>query len=113
MIYSPFKEWWCCLNPRESNTIVGTLALFVTNPLYIERLSFDLLTSITGLASSIKMLESFMITYSLRYETISDGDGGEKEVVVATDGFWIAMLAFSFTDDYVCDKPCSYLTFPL
>jgi len=113
LINAPFSNWWCCLNPRESNTIVLTLALFVTNPLYIERAAFDLMVAATGEASSIKMLESFMTVYSLEYGTVPDGEGGEKEVVLPTDGFWVAMLAFSFTPEYVCAGKCKLLTFPL
>lgn len=111
MIYQPFKAWWCCLNPREANSIVGVLALFVTNPLYIDRLVFDALMTVTGENSSIKMLELFMQLYSLEYATIPDGEGGEKEVVIATDTFWVFMLAFSFTDDYVCTSPCKIQAF--
>jgi len=113
LIVQPFKLWWCCLNPRESNTIVGTLALFTINPLYIERGAWDAMATLTGELSSIKMLESFMATYSLRYTTVPDGEGGEKEVVIATDEFWLNMFAFALTPDYVCAHPCKILTFPL
>lgn len=112
MVVEPFESWWCCLNPRERNTLSALVPLWFVNPTYVGRATFDAIAALTGESSSIKMLESFMLTYSLRYELIPCGEDCFIDAVVWTDEFWALLYVFAQTGAFICSKPCTYLTFP-
>lgn len=113
MIVLPFEAWWCCLNPRERNTLAALAPFYGINSTYVGRATFDAIVTLTGENSSIEMLEYFMIHYSLRYEDIPCGEDCIIEAVVWTDQFWAAMYLFSLTDAFICLARCKLLTFPL
>jgi len=112
LIYEPFSAWWCCLNPRERNTLIALVSLWFTNPTYVGRATFDVIVALTGEGSSIKMLEYFMLHYSLQYQDIPCGEDCIIEAVIWTSDFWPALYAFSLTDEFICANPCMNLTFP-
>jgi len=111
MVVEPFDLWWCCLNPRERNTLVALVVAWLTNPTYIGRASFDLIVTVTGENSSIKMLEFFMLHYGLEYQLIPCGEDCFIDAVVFTSGFWAQLAIFSTTDKFLCTSKCKLLTF--
>lgn len=113
MVVEPFEKWWCCLNPRERNTLAALAPFWAINPTYVGRATFDAIVALTGEASSIKMLEYFMLHYSLEYQLIPCGEDCWIDAVVWVDGFWAALYLFAQTDSFICAKPCTLLTFPL
>jgi hypothetical protein len=111
LISQPFSDWWCCLNPRERNTLIVLIGSWFTNPTYIGRATFDALVLVTGESSSILMLEYFMLHYSLEYQLIPCGEDCFIDAVVFIGDLWPALYAFSLTDDFICAEPCIILTF--
>lgn len=112
MIVSPFDLWWCCLNPRERQTLTLLVASWFTNPTYIGRASFDILVTVTGEGSSIKMLEYFMLLYGLEYQLIPCGEDCFIDAVVFTSVFWASLAVFSTTDGFICAEPCAVRQYP-
>lgn len=108
----PFELWWCCLNPRERNTLVALVISWLTNPTYIGRASFDLIVATTGENSSITMLEYFMLHYGLEYELIPCGEDCFIDAVVFTSGFWAQLAVFSTSGSFICAGRCKNLVFP-
>lgn len=113
IVYTPFSAWWCCLNPRERNTLISLNVLWFTAPTYVERTTFDVLVAATGEGASMNMLAWFMLFYGLEYQLIPCGEDCLIDAVVFTGGFWFDLYAFSLTAQYVCSVPCTILTFPL
>lgn len=78
----------------------------------MERTSFDFAMTVTGLLSSIVMLDFFMQFYGLEYQLIPCGEDCFIDAVVFTGDFWPLMAVFATTDDFICPVPCKFLTFP-
>lgn len=112
MVVEPFKFWWCCLNPRERNTLIALVVAWLTNPTYIGRASFDIIVTVSGENASIKMLDWFMLFYGLEYQLIPCGEDCFIDAVVFTSGLWAQLALFSTTDDFICTTPCKIRTFP-
>jgi len=113
MVVEPFSAWWCCLNPRERNTLIALVTAWLTNPTYIGRASFDLIVTVTGENSSIKMLETFMLLFGREDGLIPCGEDCFIDAVVFTSGFWAQLAVFSTTDPFLCTSKCKLLTFQI
>jgi len=110
--YIPIEAWWCCLHPRERNSLVFCITNYLINPTYIERTTFDAAMAITGESSSILMLEYFMRLYGLQYQLIPCGEDCFIDAVVFVSDFWPLLAGFAVTDAFICSNPCKLLTFP-
>ena len=112
MITEPFSAWWCCLNPRERQTLAVLASAWFANPTYIHYDVYVALTTLTGLNSSINMLEYFELHYGLEHVLIPCGEDCVIDAEVFIGDFWSFLYEFSLTDEFICAVPCSYLTFP-
>ena len=110
--YIPIDAWWCCLHPRERNSLVYCITNYLFNPTYMERTSFDAAMAVTGESSSILMLEYFMALYGLEYQLIPCGEDCFIDAVVFTGSFWALLGAFALTSAFICAEPCTLLTWP-
>lgn len=108
----PFSDWWCCLNPRERNSIVFCVTNYLVNPTYIGRETFDLAMAVTGESSNILMFEYFMTFYGLEYTLIPCGEDCFIDAVVFVGDFWPLMAAFVLEPEFICAQPCKLLTWP-
>jgi len=110
-MHEPFKDWWCCLRPQERQTLSVLVAAWFTNPSYIGRATFDALVAVTGLSSSITMLDFFMAHYGLEYQLIPCGEDCFIDAVVFTSDFWAQLYLFSQTDEFICTERCLLLEY--
>jgi len=108
----PFSNWWCCLNPKELNSLVFCGTNYLINPTYIGRETFDAAMAFTGLMASSIELAQFMHFYGLQYELIPCGEDCFIDAVVFIDGFWPMFAVFMGTSDFICPEPCKLLTWP-
>lgn len=112
MLSQPFSQWWCCLNPRERNTISLLVPFYVTNDEYITQSNFTIIAIITGLASSILMDEYFLMHYGLTSGLIFPEDAPPISVFFFDSELWAQIFIFSTTDAFICTARCAILTFP-
>jgi len=112
LIVEPFDLWWCCLNPRERNSIVLLIGAWFTNNEYITQFGFTLIAFTTGLASLTLVSEYFIQHYGLTAGIIIDEEGEPVNVYFFDEELWAAFYAFSLTDEFICSEPCKLLTFP-
>jgi len=113
LIYTPIGDWWCCLNPRERNSLQSLIVFFVTNPVFILRAEYEIVMTATGMNSFIKMKEFFEQFYGLTAGTIEGPEGEPIEVMFFSSGNWLLLAAFALTGGFICSQPCKVLTFPL
>jgi len=111
--YIPIDAWWCCLNPRERNSLILLNGAWFTNPTYVGRATYDAMMTVTGENSCILMHDVFRQTYGLHYELIPCGEDCFIDAVIFDGDFWPLLYAFSLTDEFICSIPCKLLTFPL
>ena len=111
MIATPFEAWWCCLRPQERNTLSVLASAWFANPTYIHRDVYVALIALTGLNSSIKMLDWFELHYGLEHQVIPCGEDCEINAEVFLGDFWAQLYAFSLTDKFICSARCKILTF--
>jgi hypothetical protein len=83
------------------------------NPTYVGRDTFDGAAFVTGLSSSILMLDAFMQMYPLHYELIPCGEECWIDAVVFDSDFWAELHEYYTVNALVCPIPCRELTFPL
>lgn len=111
MLQSPFDLWWCCLNPRERNTIQFLLVAYLSNSEYITETNYIVIATVTGLGSFIKMNEFFIAHYGLTAGVILDEEGLPVSVFFFDTVLWPAFAAFALTDGFICAEPCEQLTY--
>src|SRR5262245_21183111 len=111
--YMPIDAWWCCLNPRERNTLIQLLIVWPSREGYILRCTYDVIVTLTGENSCILMHDVFRFTYDLTYGTVEIEPGEPVEVVFYGAVFWSELYAFSIGIGLTCENPCRLLTFPL
>lgn len=111
MLYEPFEQWWCCLNPRERNTIKLLTPVWFANNEYILQSSYFFIAIGTGLAALTLVNAHFIEHYGLTPGTIFDPDGYPIPVFFFDFELWSAIFAFTFTSNYLCDDPCEAFRF--
>lgn len=89
------------------------IVFYVTNPVFILRAEYEILATVTGMNSWIKIHEFFRSFYGLEYGTIEGAEGEPIEVVFFTSANWPLLAAFALTGGFICSEPCKILTFPL
>ena len=110
-LYEPFDQWWCCLNPRERNTIKLLTTAWFSNNEYILQSSYFFIAITTGLAGLTQVNQYFQDHYGLTDGFIYDPDGLPIPVFFFDTTLWPLLYAFAFTSNYLCDDPCEAFEF--
>lgn len=104
--------WWCCLNPREKNTLLGIMPFFTISGSFIEATTFRAICVITGELSNSELFENFINTYLLTHGYIEVPDEPPLEVYYFDTLFYVQLAAFLLTTEAACTEPCGLRPFP-
>ena len=106
MLSIPFSDWWCCLNPRERNTIKALIVAYLSNPEYVTQFTYLFISVGTGLAGLTQVNQYFINHYGLTDGVIFDIDGNPVPVYFFDTLLWTAFAAFAVSDNFNCTNPC-------
>lgn len=108
---TPYEEWWCCLNPRESTALTMLTVAYFSNNEYITEASFTIVAFVSGLASLTIVSEYFIAHYGLTHGVIFPDGETPVPVYFFDTEFWALWYAFSLTDAFTCPDPCKAFEF--
>lgn len=106
-----WKDFWCCLNPRESGILTSCLLSWLLPPGYVEQTTFFSWWAAWSVSPTSELVSSFVQTYSLTPGIVTIPEIGDVPVYYFSDSVMGTLYAFSLTDGYICPEPCKILTF--
>lgn len=107
----PYEQWWCCLNPRERDTIKLLTPFWFANHSYIEAFQFTLIAFATGMAGLTLVNQYFLDHYGLTEGIIINEEGDPVNVLFFDPELWPLLYAFAFNENYLCSDPCEAFRF--
>lgn len=108
-----FREWYCCNNGIERNTLIALVPLYAINPVYVERDTFDAIAIATGLFAQPPRYEHFISLYYLTEGEFEIDESATIPVLFFDLGFWSGLAAYTDENGLTCASLCRYITYPL